>query len=93
MCNNCKNKIDFKNLSQVFHRLFRTYVPSKCNLEEADILELRENLICIKNKIHYVDYNKQIEFLNAMIHLKDYCKYDLGVLNSLLEAYDCKGTV
>lgn len=88
-CNSCKNKINYKNVEKVFHKVVNTYVPKECNLTEADIKTLKEKLLCVKQKIPMKSYNKYAGFIESMLSLKDYCRYDLGVLNKMIEEYGC----
>ena len=89
-CNSCKNKINYKNAEQVFHKVVNTYTPKVCTLTESDIANIKKNLQCVKQNIKMKDYNKYAGFIESMIVLKDYCRFDLTPLTKMFEAYGCR---
>lgn len=88
-CTSCGKKNNYKNIEKTYHKLVNTYKPKSCDLTEEDLISLRDKLKCIKSKISFVDYNKQLGFLKSMLTLRDYCRYDLSILQQLIEEYEC----
>ena len=88
-CISCGKKNNYRNIEKVFHKLVNTNAPKTCNLTEEDIVLLKEQLKCVKLKISFKDYNKQLGFLTSMLNLKDYCRYDLSILQTMIEQYEC----
>lgn len=89
MCSTCGNKINYKKIDQVYNKLMSTATPKSCTTIESEILLIKEKLKCIQSKIKMVDYNKYYGFILSMLKLREYCRYDLSILDKMFIEYGC----
>lgn len=87
-CVSCQQKR--KNIEKAYFKAISTYKSTvPCNLTEEDICAIKERLMCLKTKIKGKDFNKYLGFVNSLINLEDYCRYDLSMIEEIIDELGC----
>lgn len=83
-CYSCSQK---KNLLQYFVASTKTPVAVNCTNELNQILELETRMRCIMRTTKNSVLNAALGKLLSMRNLKDYCRFDLKEINTILDGY------
>lgn len=84
-CNSCKQK----NASEVFFQMAAPKFFGNCDVTKEQIEVVETRLVCLRDKINYVDFNRSLGIVKSLLNTQNYCKYNLKPLLDLLDEYDC----